>query len=195
MSDNASSEETHQEAVTHTLSVLSQMHEKNQLRLMQLTAQVHDAIQERHLLQETLRQQKLFEKFCDNILETQMKQLRESGKKNSNFEYIYQSNKQGRLLYPPVFSRLEKSQPLIRGCCYPVTQWIEPHDRYILRSPDFDKSLDAEEKHKIQNVVDKFFKEGTLEQPSMLDNPFAIPMVYLGLGAAFFWKFYEGVTK
>ena len=179
----------HEEVLIATTNILDELHQNQRTEIMKRATKIHNLMEAKTLQLQHEKEQKEFEKFCAGVLTAERKHLQSSGLTNSNFEYVFQRNRQGMLLYPPVFCKLEPSNLTHQAPFHRMIYWIEPHDRYILRSPEFEGNLEAEEKHKIKKVVDGYLREGTKESPGWLDNHFALPAMYTGLGIAFFLKF------
>ena len=133
-------------------------------------------MEQKEEMQKEIVEEQQFETFIAKRLEAEYQDtIKNDGR---NFNFLYEKNKQGLLLYPPTQLKMQGWN----DSDWDVERVMDKRTKFLV-----DPSIDEERQKLIQN---SFLKEGEIQR-SLIPGPFEEPMLYLGISAAFLFKFWN----
>lgn len=128
------------------------------------------------------QEQAEFRQFIEKKLEEEYTESLKQGR--NNFTYLHEKNKQGILLYPPMKASI---RPWSSEKGFDIERAPMKGGRYMLSH-----AMDPETEARRNMIQESFLREGEVKREFFL-GPFKTPLVFLGISAAFFYKFWSNV--
>ena len=180
--DNSLSDELNKIYRSNLEKKISRRFDIEEKKIRAKAREVNDRLEKEQENREEEKLDKEFDEFIAKRLEDEYKD--ENKINTKNFNYLYEKNRQGILLYPPVSVSVEgwSSEGLI------LRRQVDRRIKSLLEPYGSEGGVDMQRKV----VYESLLKEGEIQR-SLIPGPFQTPAIYLAVSAAFIFKFWRSL--